>query len=136
MLTSTDRTAWHQVVADIAAKAHEKLPESNGRIESAVKLILAGDAELLPDGAAMVASRSQAGTEYALVNGVCECRAYAHAPHHFCAHRLAAAILRRAQELTPPQEELPVQDEEPAEVAAGIDPRHIVRIQGRPFVKF
>jgi len=155
MSTSTlvpDRAAWREAVAEIATKAHEKLPESSGRIDSAVKLVLAGDVELLPDGAAMVASRSKAGTEYALVNGVCECGDYAQAPHHFCAHRLAAAIMRRVQELTPPQKEAAMPDGAPREpspltpdssqtsdVPTGIPEalkRHVVWIQNKPFVRF
>ena len=54
-----DRAAYRAAVAAIAAKASAKLPDSLGRIDSAVKLVLAGDVELLPDGGAMVASRSR-----------------------------------------------------------------------------
>ena len=35
-----------------------KLPECNGRVDSAVKIVLAGDVELLSDGTAKVASQS------------------------------------------------------------------------------
>jgi hypothetical protein len=86
----TDRAAYRAAVAEIAAKASEKLPESLGRIASAVKLVLAGDVALLPSGGAMVASRSKASAEYHLVNGVCECADYPRAPGNLCAHRLAA----------------------------------------------
>jgi hypothetical protein len=87
-------------VAEVAAKAHEKLPECNDRIDSAVKIVLAGDVELLPDGTAQVASRSNGTTSYHVVNGECSCTDFAKAPHGFCTHRLSAAIVRRAQELT------------------------------------
>lgn len=50
------RQTWREAVAQIATKAHEKLPECNGRVDSAVKLVLAGDVELLADGTAKVAS--------------------------------------------------------------------------------
>lgn len=93
------RAAWREAVAEIAAKAHEKLPECNGRVDSAVKIVLAGDVELLPDGTARVASQSNGQTVYHVVNGHCDCRDYEKAPHHFCKHRLSAAIARRAQEL-------------------------------------
>jgi len=93
------RAAWREAVAEIAAKAHEKLPECNGRIDSAVKIVLAGDVELLGDGTAKVASQSNGTTAYHVVNGECSCKDFAKAPHQFCKHRLSAAIVRRAQEL-------------------------------------
>ena len=52
---SNARKAWREAVAQVAAKAHEKLPECNGRIDRAVKLVLAGDVEVLADGTARVA---------------------------------------------------------------------------------
>jgi hypothetical protein len=93
------RQAWRQAVAEIAAKAHEKLPECAGRIDSAVKIVLAGDVTLMLDGTAKVASQSHGTTAYRIMHGHCDCRDYEKAPHHFCTHRLAAAITRRAQEL-------------------------------------
>ena len=93
------RAAWREAVAEIAAKAHEKLPECNGRIDSAVKIVLNGDVTLLPDGTAKVASQSNGTTAYHIVNGQCDCKDFAKAPHNFCKHRLSAAIARRAQEL-------------------------------------
>jgi hypothetical protein len=51
-------------VAEVAARAKAALPEANGRIESAVKLVLAGDVELRPDGTAQVASQSNGTTAY------------------------------------------------------------------------
>jgi hypothetical protein len=95
----TDRAAWRAAVADIAAKAHAKLPECNGRVDSAVKIVLAGDVELLADGTARVASQSNGTTTYHIVNGHCDCKDFAKAPHGFCKHRLSAAIARRAQAL-------------------------------------
>jgi hypothetical protein len=94
------RAAYRAAVAEIAAKAHEKLPECNGRVDKAVAIVLAGDVELLPDGTARVASQSNGTTQYVVCNGVCTCRDYEQAPHNLCKHRLSAAIARRAQELT------------------------------------
>src|SRR5215510_9959857 len=94
------RKAWREAVAEIADKAKAKLPECSGRVDSAVKIVLAGDVELLADGTAKVASQSNGTTAYHVVNGHCNCRDYDKAPHQFCKHRLAAAIARRAQELT------------------------------------
>jgi hypothetical protein len=93
------RAAWRAAVAEIATKAHEKLPECNGRVDSAVKIVLAGDVTLLADGTAKVASQSNSSTAYHIVNGECSCKDFAKAPHQFCKHRLSAAIVRRAQEL-------------------------------------
>jgi len=101
----TDRQTFRATVADIAAKAHEKLPASSGRIDSAVKLVLAGDVELFPDGGAKVASRTDATVTYHTVNGHCDCRDYTRAPGHLCSHRLAYGIARRATEMLPPPPE-------------------------------
>jgi hypothetical protein len=94
------RQAWRQAVAEIADKAKAKLPECSGRVDSAVKIVLAGDVELLADGTAKVASQSNGTTAYHVVNGECSCKDFAKAPHSFCKHRLSAAIARRARELT------------------------------------
>jgi hypothetical protein len=96
---TTTRQVWRAAVAEIASKAQDKLPECNGRVESAVKIVLAGDVELLADGTAKVASQSNGTTAYHVVNGHCDCKDFAKAPHGFCKHRLSAAIARRAQEL-------------------------------------
>jgi hypothetical protein len=97
---TTTRQAWREAVAEIAEKAKAKLPECAGRVDSAVKIVLAGDVELLADRTARVASQSNGTTAYHVVNGHCDCRDFEKAPHQFCKHRLSAAITRRAQELT------------------------------------
>jgi len=96
---TTTRQAWREAVAEIAEKARTKLPACSGRVDAAVKIVLAGDVELLADGTARVASQSSSSTTYHIVNGHCDCRDYEKAPHSFCKHRLSAAIARRAQEL-------------------------------------
>ena len=65
------RQAWREAVAEIAAKAHEKLPECNGRVDRAVKMVLAGDVELLADGRTKVASQTSGTAHYVVVNGTC-----------------------------------------------------------------
>jgi hypothetical protein len=119
------RAAWRAAVAEMATKAKAKLPECNGRVDSAVKIVLAGDVELLADGTAKVASQSNGTTAYHVVNGHCDCRDYEKAPHNFCKHRLSAAISRRAQELVkakladttgqaePPSQPTPAQPDAP-----------------------
>src|SRR3989449_10129304 len=92
------RAAWRAAVAEIAEKAKQTLPECNGRVDAAVKIVLAGDVDLLPDGTAKVASQSNGGTTYHVIHGECSCKDYPKAPHSFCKHRLSAAIARRAHE--------------------------------------
>jgi hypothetical protein len=43
------RQAWREAVAEIAVKAKQTLPECHGRVDSAVKIVLAGDVELLAE---------------------------------------------------------------------------------------
>jgi hypothetical protein len=93
------RTLWRDAVAIVAENARTALPECNGRVESAVKLVLAGDVELLPDGKAKVASQSNGTTQYFVVNGTCECRDFPKAPHGMCKHRIAYGIAKRATTL-------------------------------------
>lgn len=66
---TTTRRAWREAVAQIAAKAKQTLPECHGRVDSAVKIVLAGDVELLPDGQAKIASQSNGQVVYHVVNG-------------------------------------------------------------------
>jgi hypothetical protein len=101
-------TAWRQAVTTMAERAKAALPECNGRVESAVKLVLAGDVELLPDGTATVASQSNGTAAYVVVNGTCECPDFPRAPHGFCKHRLAYGIHKRA--LTLVQQTLKAQE--------------------------
>jgi hypothetical protein len=148
MTASPDRAAWRKAIADVAAKASEKMPESIGRITAAVKLALAGDVDLLPDGGAMVASRTKAGTEYVVVNGTCECADFQRAPGQFCAHRLAYGLVVRANELVAqaaPIEPVrdPVRDSVPSasqtplpDVPAGIDPRFLTYLHGKPHIRY
>ena len=93
------RIAWRDAVAEIADNAKAKLPACNGRVDSAVKIVLAGDVELLPDGKAKVASQSNGQVVYHIVNGECSCKDYPKAPSNWCKHRIAAGIHKRAYAL-------------------------------------
>jgi hypothetical protein len=90
------RRAFRAAVDQVALRAKATLPECHGRVDKAVAIVLQGDVALLPDGHARVASQCQGNTVYRLVNGTCECRDYEHAPSHWCKHRIAAGIQRRA----------------------------------------
>jgi hypothetical protein len=96
---SPARTAFREAVAEIAEKAKQTLPDCIGRVDSAVKIVLNGDVELLQDGTARVASQSNGTTKYFIVNGECECKDYPKAPSHWCKHRIAAGLAKRARTL-------------------------------------
>jgi hypothetical protein len=158
---SPDRAAWRAAVAAIADKAKATLPECHGRVDKAVAMVLNGDVELLADGKARVCSQSNGQVIYHVVNGECTCQDYAKAPSHWCKHRIAAGLYKRATALvqrklngasnsqvtTAPDsapEPAPGQPsalavplpETPGETPQGIPPQHVVLIQGKPFVKF
>lgn len=89
------RQAFRQALDIVTAKAQAALPDNATRIEGALKLVLAGDVELLGDGTARVASASNGTTTYHIVNGHCDCKDYPRAPQNFCKHRLAHGLLKR-----------------------------------------
>jgi hypothetical protein len=64
------RAAWRETVQEIAERAKATLPECNGRVDAAVRIVLAGDVELLDDTTAKVASQSQGQVVYHVVNRV------------------------------------------------------------------
>jgi hypothetical protein len=74
------RAAFRAAVAEIATKAKETLPDCTGRVDAAVKIVLAGEVELLPEDTARVASQSNGTTKYFIVNGDCTCPDFAKAP--------------------------------------------------------
>src|SRR5215475_11286419 len=93
------RKAYREAVAEIAEKAKQTLPDCIGRVDSAVKIVLNDDVELLPDGTAKVASQSNGTTKYFIVNGECTCKDYPKAPSNWCKHRIAAGLAKRARTL-------------------------------------
>ena len=121
MTTSTDRQTFRQLVAEIAAKAKATLPtQVNGRIESAVKLVLSHDVTVLDDGSIEVGSASDPLKVYRLTGQSCDCQdfAYGQAPDGWCQHRIAAGIARRVQQLLPviPEPLEPWPDNDPEDV--------------------
>jgi hypothetical protein len=103
--TPPARQAFRAAVAEVAAKAKEKLPAAvNGRVESAVKLVLAGDVFFCADGTVEVGSASDPTKTYTLAGHACDCQdfAYGQAPEGWCQHRIAAGIAKRVAELLPP----------------------------------
>src|SRR5262245_56609567 len=106
MTTATDRTHYGELVAQVAAAAKAKPPQSvNGRVESAVKLVLTGEVFFKEDGTVEVGSASDPLKTYTLAGHACDCQDFAHgkAPEGRCQHRIAAGIAKRVQELVAAQ---------------------------------
>jgi len=136
------RKIWRDAVAEISARAKQTLPECNGRVDSAVKIVLAGDVELLPDGKAKVASQSHGTTLYHIVNGECSCKDYAKAPSNWCKHRIAAGLAKRASALTKQRLEqldagsngttTPTPDQAPTEAPVAVPPQEPIATPALP----
>jgi hypothetical protein len=132
MTSTADRTAFRNVVAQVAEKAKARLPQAvNGRIESAVKLVLVQDVTPQADGSILVGSSTDPLKVYRLVGTSCECVDFTRgqAPGGWCQHRIAAGIARRVQELLPPDPtpvvQVPVEpwpDNDPEELQTGEEP--------------
>ena len=101
--TTPARAAFREAVATVAMKAKAALPECHGRIDAAIKIVLAGDVAMHPDGTATVGSGSDPQMSH-LVNGSCTCSDYARAPEGRCKHRLGRWIYKKATALA--QEEM------------------------------
>jgi hypothetical protein len=87
----------------------------------------------LEDDGQHAAVQSLDGARWHAVNAACDCPDAIHrAEGGFCQHRLAVGLVRRAQELMHKPVVLP-EDEVPP---SGIDPRFIITIQGKAFVRF
>jgi len=102
MSTATDRQQYRDLVATVAAKAKAIWPQDvNGRLESAAKLVLNHDVEVLADGRIQVGSSSDPARVYQLVGTTCDCQDFQHAqaPQGWCQHRIAAGIDKRVREL-------------------------------------
>jgi hypothetical protein len=110
---------FRETVLAVAARAKAALPEAAERIDSAAALVLAGEVELLEGGrTARVGSRTDSDPTY-LVDGQCQCPEVPTAPGHFCMHRLAYGIAKRATAFVHPRQ---VSVPTPAAPAAGEPP--------------
>ena len=99
----TARDQFRELVAQVAARAKEKLPQAvNGRIESAARLVVNGDVEVLADGTIKVGGADPTRW-YHLVGATCTCTDFTQgkAPEGWCKHRISAGIHKRVQELLP-----------------------------------
>jgi hypothetical protein len=138
-------------VVEIAAKAKQTLPDCAGRVDSAVKLVLAGDVEVLPDGTARVASQANGATIYVVCNGTCECKDFPRAPSGWCKHKIAAGKQKRAQldgasngQAEAPDQPAPSAAADPVRASESVETPglpeslkpYIVHLHGKPFVPY
>src|SRR5262245_41204995 len=108
MAPTTDRQSYRDLVALVADQAREKLPQAvNGRVEHAVKLVLAHDVPPMADGSIIVGSSTDPLKTYILTGTNCECQdfQYGKAPEGWCAHRISAGIHKRVGQLLAAQPE-------------------------------
>ena len=74
-------STFRETVALVAARAKEKLPvQVNGRIESAVKLVLAHDVLFLDNGTVEVGSASDPLKVHVLSGSTCDCADFPRLP--------------------------------------------------------
>jgi hypothetical protein len=102
--TLTPRETFRQTVAAVAARAKARLPQAvNGRVESAIKLVMMHNVVPQADGSIEVGSASDPMKVYKLVGTACECQDFTRgqAPDGWCQHRIAAGIQKRVQEVLP-----------------------------------
>ena len=91
--------SFQDAVQTAVARAKAAVPAAERRIDTAAALVLAGAVELLEEGrTARVGSPTDGGPVY-VVNGQCSCPEFPTAPGHWCTHRLAYGIAKRATEL-------------------------------------
>lgn len=140
---------WRSAVAQAATHARQAFPESHGRIDKAVQLVLEGAVELLDGGKARVTSQHDGITRYFVVNGTCDCPDFARAPAGWCKHRVARALTVKARQiaktlgmaagqvtLTPEALTTLTPAAVPASVLPTIPPQFLVTIQGKQFVLY
>src|SRR2546430_16690610 len=104
MSTSPDRQLFRETVAQVAERAKPIFPQAvNGRVESAIKLVLLGEVQPQEDGSIQVGSCTDPTKVYHLVGTACECKDFTDgkAPEGWCRHRIAAGIDKRVRELLP-----------------------------------
>ncbi len=98
MVAQAERKAYRAIIATVAERAKTALPQSNGRVDKAVQIVLNGDVEPIADGQFNVASQSDATMTYRIVSGTCSCPDAQHrAPDGACKHIISTWLYRKAQ---------------------------------------
>ncbi len=95
----TARLIFREAIAAVAENAKEKLPQSNGRIEKAVVIVLQDDVLDLGDGHRFAVG-SQSDTDlYYIFDNECTCPDADRAPDGACKHVIATWLYRRGTAL-------------------------------------
>jgi hypothetical protein len=87
----------------LAAKATERYPGEQGRIDRGLLLALNGHVTLNFDETATVRSGSDAEVGYTVVHSRCDCPDFTRAPDGRCKHRYSVALVKKAQAQRAPQ---------------------------------
>src|SRR5262245_40286347 len=108
--TTAPSPTFRAIVAEVAARAKARLPQAvNGRLEGAIKLVLARDVTPQADGTIEVGSCTDPLKVYHLVGTTCECKDFTDgkAPEGWCRHRIAAGIQKRVDQVMAQQSPRP-----------------------------
>jgi hypothetical protein len=108
MSTATDRATFRSTLAQAAEQARLLLPQAvNGRIESAVKLVLGHDVVFNSDGTATVGSSSDPMKTHTIAGATCDCQDFVHGKgtEGWCQHRIAANLQRSVERVLARQPE-------------------------------
>ena len=152
-----DTLTFHQALILAEAQARAGLPyELHERLSCAISLVKNGQVFQEEGGHTWtVASTSKPGNEYRINGQGCQCEDAHYRARKRCKHALAVYLSQHVVTLMskPPAPVVPelvgpgldndaelVPQAPPVETAPtpahGVDPRHIVEIQGRPFIKY
>jgi hypothetical protein len=132
MGATTARQQYREVLAGLAQKAKEKLPLSvNGRLESAVQLVLLDDVTVRDDGSITVGSCTDPSKTYTLEGQTCTCEDFQHgrSPGGWCKHRIAAGLHKRLHQVlaaAAPQEPRPHTSSPLPEAPASVNVRVLI----------
>jgi hypothetical protein len=100
--TLTDRQHFRSTLAAVATKAKAVLPVTvNGRLESAVKLVLLGEVTVRDNGSIAVGSCTDPSKAYTLEGQTCTCTDFTQgkALQGWCKHRIAAGLHKRLHQV-------------------------------------
>ena len=92
------RAIWRTCVATAVTKAYQNLPDSHGRIDKALHLVLGDAVDMQADATALVTA-ADGTTRYHVGGGSCTCPDAPQAPRGYCKHRIARLLVLRAREV-------------------------------------
>jgi hypothetical protein len=141
LLETTHTGNLDDTLRTLAAQARERYAGEHQRIDRGLCLALGGAVTLHEDGTASVQSANTAEVVYEVQQGHCDCYDWEHAPDNRCKHRWAVCLFRRATAEMLPAIEIEIEPEPEPEPKAAPQQHtslaeYIVRIQGKPFVRY